>query len=99
MSESNFVGQVMIFDGVYFCTITRFILTDIGAYAEAREPQEAPAIIEVRDAIDGSRVFSAERVEKLACRSILKVKPIGFLDISGVGVTQRGVSTDSNWPQ
>lgn len=36
-------------------------------------PQEAPAMIEVRDAIDGSRVFSAERVEKLACRSILKV--------------------------
>ena len=52
VSESNFVGQVMIFDGIYFCTITWFILTDIGAYAEIREPQEAPAMIRVRDAID-----------------------------------------------
>lgn len=52
VSESNFVGQVMIFDGIYFCTITWFVLTDIGAYAETREPQEAPAMIQVRDAID-----------------------------------------------
>ena len=90
VSESNFVGQVMIFDGIYFCTITWFILTDIGAYAETREPQGAPAMIQVRDAIDWWRVFSAEMVEKLGCRSILKVKPTGFLDVSGVGCDTEG---------
>ena len=50
----------------------------------------APATIKVRDATDWLRVFSAKMVEELGCKSILKVKPTGFLDVSGVGRDTEG---------